>query len=90
MLVEYFFEAPGVLQQKNPKVYQMLQKMVRQDTVAFLSGVRLRARRVGRNSRCPCGSGKKYKKCCLRLARQGLPPLIAYSAPQSPSHSKST
>ena len=21
--------------------------------------------KVGRNSRCPCGSGKKYKKCCL-------------------------
>ncbi|NQY09181.1 MAG: SEC-C domain-containing protein [Flavobacteriales bacterium] len=20
---------------------------------------------VGRNKRCPCGSGKKYKKCCL-------------------------
>jgi len=20
---------------------------------------------VGRNSACPCGSGKKYKKCCL-------------------------
>ncbi|MCP4627872.1 MAG: hypothetical protein GY850_30800, partial [bacterium] len=19
---------------------------------------------VGRNSPCPCGSGKKYKKCC--------------------------
>jgi len=22
--------------------------------------------RVGRNSPCPCGSGKKYKRCCLR------------------------
>jgi len=21
--------------------------------------------RVGRNDRCPCGSGKKYKKCCM-------------------------
>ncbi|GAC1431257.1 MAG: hypothetical protein NVSMB65_04770 [Chloroflexota bacterium] len=24
------------------------------------------ARRVGRNDPCPCGSGKKYKKCCGR------------------------
>jgi hypothetical protein len=24
------------------------------------------ARKVGRNDPCPCGSGKKYKKCCLR------------------------
>lgn len=23
-------------------------------------------RKVGRNDTCPCGSGKKYKKCCLR------------------------
>ena len=20
---------------------------------------------IGRNDQCPCGSGKKYKKCCL-------------------------
>jgi uncharacterized protein YecA (UPF0149 family) len=23
------------------------------------------AAKVGRNDPCPCGSGKKYKKCCL-------------------------
>jgi SWIM/SEC-C metal-binding protein len=23
---------------------------------------------VGRNARCPCGSGRKYKKCCLTAA----------------------
>ncbi len=21
-------------------------------------------KKIGRNSQCPCGSGKKYKKCC--------------------------
>lgn len=26
------------------------------------------ARKIGRNERCPCGSGKKYKKCCLSMA----------------------
>lgn len=24
--------------------------------------------RIGRNDYCPCGSGKKYKKCCAGLA----------------------
>lgn len=24
-----------------------------------------RRRRYGRNDPCPCGSGKKFKKCCL-------------------------
>jgi hypothetical protein len=26
------------------------------------------SRKVGRNEPCPCGSGKKYKKCCLNSA----------------------
>jgi hypothetical protein len=25
----------------------------------------LRHRKIGRNSPCPCGSGRKYKKCCI-------------------------
>ena len=24
-------------------------------------------RKIGRNDYCPCGSGKKYKRCCLLL-----------------------
>jgi len=24
----------------------------------------IKAKKVGRNEPCPCGSGKKYKKCC--------------------------
>jgi hypothetical protein len=27
---------------------------------------------VGRNDKCPCGSGKKYKKCCLNKKNQPL------------------
>ncbi len=27
--------------------------------------IRREGRKVGRNDPCPCGSGKKYKKCCL-------------------------
>jgi uncharacterized protein YecA (UPF0149 family) len=26
----------------------------------------------GRNEPCPCGSGKKYKKCCLRKDMEAL------------------
>ncbi len=26
----------------------------------------IKAKKIGRNSPCPCGSGKKYKNCCLR------------------------
>jgi len=27
---------------------------------------------IGRNEKCPCGSGKKYKKCCLNKNNQSL------------------
>lgn len=29
--------------------------------------IRNKGPRVGRNDPCPCGSGKKYKSCCMRL-----------------------
>ena len=32
---------------------------------ACFRDVRAGAEKVGRNDPCPCGSGKKYKKCCL-------------------------
>ena len=28
--------------------------------------IRNRAEKVGRNEPCPCGSGRKYKVCCMR------------------------
>ncbi len=28
------------------------------------SGIVVKGKKVGRNDPCPCGSGKKYKKCC--------------------------
>ncbi len=28
--------------------------------------MRAASRKVGRNEPCPCGSGKKYKHCCLQ------------------------
>jgi hypothetical protein len=33
--------------------------------------------KVGRNEPCPCGSGKKHKKCCLART---LPSVLAYSS----------
>jgi preprotein translocase subunit SecA len=31
-----------------------------------LEPIRNRGDKVGRNDPCPCGSGKKYKNCCIR------------------------
>ncbi|MEX0937947.1 MAG: SEC-C metal-binding domain-containing protein [Pirellulales bacterium] len=40
-----------------------IERKTRQST---LPSTWFRSPRVGRNALCPCGSGKKYKKCCLQ------------------------
>ncbi len=37
-----------------------------QDPDCAVPPIHRQAAKVGRNEMCPCGSGKKYKKCCLR------------------------
>lgn len=29
--------------------------------------VQFKSKRIGRNEKCPCGSGKKFKKCCMNV-----------------------
>ena len=72
---EYLFERPGIMERKHPRLYEMLQKIFNQDLRGRLQAAardyRPGSRRLGRNSPCPCGSGEKYKKCCLRRMKRG-------------------
>jgi len=36
-----------------------------EDVSAFLTGLASLTAHAGRNERCPCGSGRKFKACCL-------------------------
>jgi hypothetical protein len=38
--------------------------------------------KLGRNAPCPCGSGMKYKKCCLTKNRKSEHQLDTYSIDQ--------
>lgn len=67
---EAFFESPARLAEEHPELYTMLERIFRQDARSKLTGavrdmLQPYPSRLGRNSRCPCGSGKKYKRCCL-------------------------
>ncbi len=42
--------------------------------------------KVGRNDPCPCGSGKKYKKCCLSKDEEAHRQAIAAAAIESSDH----
>ncbi|QHL85987.1 peptidase [Nibribacter ruber] len=67
---EYFFEKPGQLAEKHPRLYQMLTQIFQQNPkrrfgLNFRELLNPYGKRLGRNEPCPCGSGQKYKQCCL-------------------------
>jgi Mlc titration factor MtfA (ptsG expression regulator) len=72
---EYFFERPGVMERKHPELYSMLARVFQQDlgerAAALAREIKRGRPRFGRNSPCPCGSGAKYKKCCLGKSQHG-------------------
>lgn len=60
-------QTPEVLNKKLFKEYNAYQDL--STWPAFKqTAPKTRSNKVGRNDPCPCGSGKKYKKCCLTRA----------------------
>jgi len=59
---EYFFERPGLLKTKHPKLYELLEEIFNQDMSN--RNKPQSKRKIERNDPCPCGSGTKFKKCC--------------------------
>jgi len=52
-----------VAKPKNPK------KAKRRWWLRLVGSQKPKTVKVGRNDPCPCGSGKKYKKCCMKKRR---------------------
>ncbi|MEO6546299.1 MAG: zinc-dependent peptidase [Nitrospiraceae bacterium] len=65
VLAEYFFTSPELLKRRDPALYAMLRGMFHQDTESLLPLMPRRRQGVSLNAPCPCGSGKRYKHCCL-------------------------
>ncbi len=77
--MEEIFEAkpgqtPGDLEELEDVLYGMLPlavenlqqhgEKIRKENAGLKSFIGIPKQEVGRNDPCPCGSGKKYKKCC--------------------------
>lgn len=70
VVTEYFFEKPDKLAEKHPKLYELLTRIFKQNPkrrfrLNFRELLNPYGKRLGRNEPCPCGSGEKYKNCCL-------------------------
>ena len=57
-------ETSKFIKENGRWMYSEKQSTVHADPAAARKPVKRSAAKVGRNAPCPCGSGKKYKKCC--------------------------
>jgi len=62
IIVDPFYDVPDSLDAEDDDQWERPSPLPLGDVLT----IRHDARRVGRNDPCPCGSGKKYKKCCLK------------------------
>ncbi len=67
---EYFFERPDEMKEKHERLYELMRRVFRQDEKFMLKDEILKTmgkqkKKLGRNAPCACGSGKKYKECCM-------------------------
>ena len=65
-VVRYMFRV-NVVRQEDPKERRLTENRYAEETSK--QPVR-REQKVGRNDPCPCGSGKKYKKCCAKTENE--------------------
>ena len=68
---ESYFEKPVQMKKQTPELYQKMQSFYGGDPAALAERAAPDSdddpwHDVGRNEPCPCGSGKKFKRCCGR------------------------
>jgi hypothetical protein len=49
----------------DPKMEQVISAFPGHGSFVDMSAIDGRRRKIGRNDPCPCGSGRKFKKCCM-------------------------
>ena len=59
-------QMPGIYQQMHKRHKRLKAIYANCKKEHFAPKQELKLQKPGRNDPCPCGSGKKYKKCCLR------------------------
>lgn len=68
VMTEYFFERPRKLLTQHPQLYRLMAHIFKQHPAKRKTNKteeEVAPSEPGRNDPCPCGSGEKYKKCCL-------------------------
>lgn len=61
---EYFFERPKMFKRNHPKLYAYMELIFGQQLAD--KDLRLKSKPTRHFDPCPCGSGKKFRECCMR------------------------
>jgi len=65
---QLLIESPQPTQKITINVSQVVEQTLENaSSTKKISQESLQSKKIGRNELCPCGSGKKYKKCCGNL-----------------------
>ena len=64
-VVSAIFKVQIVQKVKSPMENKNISTSGSDETVSNAVAPKIKLKKVGRNDPCPCGSGKKFKKCCM-------------------------
>jgi len=64
-VVSAIFKVQIIQKVKSPMENKNIAASGGDETAGSAAAPQVKLKKVGRNDPCPCGSGKKYKKCCL-------------------------
>lgn len=59
------FEKPAKENKKQEKQWRELEAFIEKETKKKIAAYKKTNNKIGRNDQCPCGSNKKYKRCCI-------------------------
>lgn len=59
-------EINKLFRRRNQVIRKLYSKSKKKYNMEVEQGLKPLEKKIGRNELCPCGSGKKYKKCCLK------------------------
>lgn len=69
MIMEEVNKAPANFEQSQTMLKEAIENKQAIEAIAAYKArhtTLVKEYKVGRNDKCPCGSGKKYKDCCMR------------------------
>ena len=67
VVTEYFFEKPQLLAQNHPRLFKALSELFNHKTNLIIVKKVNKKLLTHKNDPCPCGSGAKFKICCIQI-----------------------